>query len=102
MVAVARPASDERDWLMETERGSWQGRGVDLPLLFWKYRSGESDLGGVCVVERTKSCCWRWGAGRNVQGDLHRRQKHCAYQTSEIVQRRSAASWLSPRRRFVC
>jgi len=86
MVAVARSASDERYWLMETERGSWQGRGVDLPLFVSKYRFGESDL-GVCVVERTKSCCWRWDAGRNVQGDLRRRQKHCAYQTSEIVQR---------------
>jgi hypothetical protein len=57
MVAVARPASDERYRLMETERGSWQGRGVDPPLLAWKCRSGESDLGVVCVVERTKSCC---------------------------------------------
>jgi hypothetical protein len=62
MVAVARSGSDERYWLMETERGSWQGRGVDLPLFVSKNRFGESDL-GVCVVERTKSCCWRWDAG---------------------------------------
>jgi hypothetical protein len=87
MVAGARPALVERYWLLETEMENWRDTGVDLPLLVSKCHFGESDLGVVFVVERTKSCCWRWDGGTNGQGGRHHRQKRCAYRTLETFQR---------------
>jgi hypothetical protein len=66
MVAVARLASGERYWLLEIEKESSQDTRVDLPLLVWRCRFGETGLGAVFTVERTKSCCWRWAGEMNV------------------------------------
>ena len=65
MVAVARLASGERYSLLEIARESSRDTRVDLPLPVWTRRFGETGLGEVSVVERTKSCCWRRGGEMN-------------------------------------
>jgi hypothetical protein len=66
MEAVARLASGEGYWGLEIEKESSRDTRVNLPLLVWTCRFGETGLGVVFVAERTKSCCWRWDGEMNV------------------------------------